>query len=54
MRIGAEIPLNKNVSVCGETMDARHGTKRETYAGMRARFCMLLPAPEVKENLKVI
>ncbi|MDO4935576.1 MAG: MlaD family protein [Phascolarctobacterium sp.] len=38
LRIGAEIPLNKNVSVYGETMDARHGTKRETYAGMRARF----------------
>lgn len=38
VKVGAEIPLNKNVSVYGESMDVRHGTKRETYAGMRAKF----------------
>lgn len=38
VKVGAEIPLNKNLSVYGETMDVRHGTKSDTYAGMRAKF----------------
>lgn len=38
IRVGGEVKLNNNLSVYGETMDARHGDKKEVYAGVRARF----------------
>ena len=38
IRFGGEIKLNDKISVYGETMDLRNGTKKEVYAGVRARF----------------
>lgn len=38
IRVGGEVKLNDTFSIYGETMDTRKGSKRETYAGVRARF----------------
>lgn len=38
VRVGGEVAINKNLSVYGETMDVRHGTKQDTFAGIRAKF----------------
>lgn len=38
LRLGGEVAINKNLSVYGESMDVRHGSKQETYAGIRAKF----------------
>jgi phospholipid/cholesterol/gamma-HCH transport system substrate-binding protein len=38
IRLGAEYKLNNNLSVIGESLDVRDGTRKDVYLGMRAYF----------------
>jgi phospholipid/cholesterol/gamma-HCH transport system substrate-binding protein len=38
IRLGGELHFNENLSLVGETLDARHGDGHDVYLGMRAYF----------------
>lgn len=38
LRLGGELRLTDSVSLYGESMDVRRGSRRETYVGLRSRF----------------